>query len=83
MCPSIDKEGMVYVCIYIFYTHIYHIYYIYRHIRAHTHTHTHTLERHWGAENVSGFITVSRFWILERFTGNYRVIWESSMDTSL
>ena len=66
MCPSIDKEDMAYVCVYIFYTHIYHIYYIYRH--------THTVERHWGAGNVSRFITVLRFWILERLTSNYRVI---------
>ena len=65
MCPSIDKEDMAYVCVYIFYTHIYHIDIL---------THTYTLERHWDAGNVSRFITVLRFCVLERLTSNYRVI---------
>ena len=69
MCPSIDKEDMVYVCVYIFYTHIDHIYYIYRHTHTYTHTYTHT-------RKALGCWKCFRVYYS-------RVIWESSMDTSL
>jgi len=51
--------------VYIYFIHIYTIYIIYIDTLTHTHTHTHTLERHWGAENVSGFITVELYGSLQ------------------